>query len=190
MHHFVRTQSFFSLDSLVLYDDSTLYDNVGHLIATKHFHFLDRNAMWIPMIEFDGDEPLGIVMGGRIYYIRYMCEHIEQWETSGLINEDQKQDLGAIINQLIYGKMGWDLNYHFPNTYMPQVSQTRLQSGNVAMFVDQFPSDPYSIIIDGTDSVTTCSVMSDSSWDGNDDVHFDWENLNDEIIRMVERDFQ
>lgn len=179
-NHYVRTLSFLWDRPLNLVNDHVLVDNAGVIIASRDYHIFAADARYIPLVVMNGDVPKGIHWNGRLYYIRQMCEHIEAWRDQGVISQYQMDVLGYMINMLIYKKMAWDLNFHFPCVYMPNVSRTSLQSANIVTFLDQFPSDPYLISLD-SETVTTSGMTSFLSGEIADDDMYDWEMLNEAI---------
>lgn len=183
----VRTQSFWDDDFITLVNDSTLYDNNGNIMASRDYHIFPEASRYIPLIIKDDDDvPKGIHFDGRVYWISVVCDHIEHWYDVGAITLDQRNLIGDILAILCHENLAWDLNYFWPNVYMPYICRTRLQSCNLGTFLDQFPSDPYVIDLVG-DSETIDTDPLTSLGDFQFDMEtFDWEHLNDVIMDLFE----
>lgn len=187
-NHIVRSESFWWQDPVTMLNDYTVGDNGQFIVASVDHAMFNAETCWLPYIVEDRNgEPDGIYVQGRVYWLRQMCDMIEGWADKGLITLYQMDVLGELIKFLIHAKMGWDLNYHFPCLYVPQVSEERLQIANIKTFVTQFPSDPYSVILDGSESVETFALTSVLSFDMDMEV-FDWETLNDSLNSLVDED--
>lgn len=181
----VRSDSFWWDEPLVFVNNNTLYDNMGHIMASADYHIFPADRRYIPLIVKDHlGVPKGIHFNGRVYWLHIVCDHIDWWYNGGVITLTQRDLIGDILRFLVHEDLAWDLSYFWPNVFMPYVSNNRLQSCNLGTFLDQFPSDPYIIdLVNDSETVETDALTSLASFDCDSD-NFDWEGLNDSFIDL------
>lgn len=192
MQHIVRTNSFFWAEPLQSLNEDTVVDNGGFIIASKTWSlFEDPRTTWVPnVITRDSFESSGISVNGRVYWMRSMCECVQNWVDMHVLEPHMIPVYVQLIHMLFRGGYAWSLDYHFPTLYIPLVSVNGLQSANIMSFVTQFPSDPHiEEIIVGSESVTATNLTSESSVFSDIMVTFAWENLNDDDVIDVDADF-
>jgi len=184
-YNIVRSDSFWWDEPLTLINNNTLYDNMGHIVASADYHIFPAGRRYIPLIIRNRDNiATGVHFDGRVYYLHEMCRHIDFWYERGVVTLAQRDMIGEILRILVHKELAWDLSYFWPNVYMPHVSQTRLQSSNLGTFLDQFPSDPYIIdLVGDSETVETDALTSLGTFDADMD-HFDWEDLNEAITEI------
>jgi len=171
-HTIVRSRSFYDTPALVFDvtgDITTLRDNSNNIIAFEKClpveAMIDFKDRWNPFIlnnVEEGDESYKCVIGNRVFYLKTICDCIDEWHEQDIITENERNVLGDIIRAVFFNGFYFNENFFFPNVY--DRDHRVMFSGNIQGFIAQFPSDPF--IIDLLDSITVETFpVSDSDDD-------------------------